>query len=64
MEERKNHLWELAKAHKERGDTDEMRWLHHRLDDDLAALNALVTSTVEMCDGLMTLADSLTEAGT
>jgi len=41
-----------------------MRWLHHRLDDDLAALNALVTSTVEMCDGLMTLADSLTEAGT
>jgi hypothetical protein len=56
VEERKSHLLELAKAHQERGDTDEIFWLDDRLDDDRKALDDLVKSTVEMCDGLMTLA--------
>ncbi len=56
VEERKTHYLELAEAHRERGDTDEMDWLGCCLNDDRDALDDLVRSTIKMCDGLMTLA--------
>ncbi len=61
VEERKSHLVALAKAHQERGQTDENYWLEDRLDDDEVALYELVHATAEMCTGLMTLAGSAQE---
>lgn len=58
VKERKNHLLELAKALQGRNATDEMGWLGARLKEDRTALDELVMSTVEMCRGLMTLAQS------
>jgi hypothetical protein len=59
VKERENHLLKLAKAHVERGFTDENFWLKARLRDDRAALDELVRATIEMCRGLRTLADPL-----
>ena len=58
VEERKRHILELAEAHQGRGSSDEMSRLARLLRNDRADLKALVTSTVEMCQGLITLARS------
>ncbi len=63
VEERKNHLLELANAHQGRGATDEIISLDDHLDDDQAALIELVTATADMCLGLLNLAQSQTPAG-
>jgi hypothetical protein len=63
VEERKNHLLELANAHQGRNATDEIISLDDRLDDDQTALNELVTATADMCLGLLNLAQSQSAAG-
>ena len=49
VEERKNHLLELARAHQGRGAADEVDDLRDNLRDDQDTLDKLVTSTAEMC---------------
>jgi hypothetical protein len=56
VEERRIHLVELAEARRGRGEADEVRWLGGRLKDDQDNLAKLVKSTVDMGQGLMTLA--------
>lgn len=56
VEERRIHLLELAEARRGRGEADEVRWLGGRLKDDQDNLAKLVKSTVDMGQGLMTLA--------
>jgi hypothetical protein len=54
VEERKNHLLELARAHQGRGAADEVDDLRDDLRDDQEALDKLVTSTAEMCRRIIT----------
>jgi len=58
VEERRNHLVELAKARQGRGAVSEMAWLDGRLKDDRDTLGELVRATIDMCDGFKTLAKS------
>lgn len=56
VEERKRHLRELVDAHQGRGAVSEMTWLGHALEDDRGALEQLVSATLEMCSGLLAMA--------
>ncbi|MBS2537800.1 hypothetical protein KGQ20_34110 [Catenulispora sp. NF23] len=58
VEERRSHLMELAEARQGRGAVSEMAWLDGRLKDDRDTLDELVRATIEMCDGLKTLAEA------
>ncbi|WP_194924572.1 hypothetical protein [Catenulispora pinisilvae] len=58
VEERRNHLMELAEARQGRGPVSELAWLDGRLKDDRDTLDELVQATIEMCDGLVTLAQA------